>query len=61
MSYKDMCQDYVDARSSEEDDGWWAVDPYSFKHIEGPFHTESELNGHLWKEALQHAHETYIQ
>ena len=60
MSHKEICCDYVEARKSEEGDGWWWIDPHDGDHIEGPFATEGALDEVLWHYAIEHAHEDLI-
>lgn len=52
MSYKDICQAWVDERKYEDDDGMFYVDDgeVSVEGMEGPY-TEEEIDDILWRRA----------
>ena len=53
MSHKDMCIDWVDDHTFEDDDGkWWCQSEQDDEPIAGPFNTESALQDYLWDQVL---------
>ena len=54
MSHKEMCCDWVNDRTHEDDNGlFWAWHCEQDEPIGGPFNTPDELETFLWDEVMK--------